>query len=244
MKITIAIISNQEKISSLLLTSLSFAAETVIVVDSPEKPSKKVGKLHYYYRPMNGDFASQRNFALSKCTQKWVLFVDTDEYLGSELIREIENLKEHTTLSGYFIKRVDVCFHQQLLHGETGNIKILRLGQKAAGKFHRPVHENWQIKGGLGELASPLYHRKDNFISEFIERMSRYSEIDAKVLSEENKPFNVGRLFLNPKAKFIQNYLIRLGFLDGIAGLFQAYLMSVQSLTVRVVQWTQNYSKN
>ena len=43
----------------------------------------------------------------------------------------------------------------------------------------------------------------------------------------------------NPLAKFIFNYKMKLGFLDGCLGLFQAYLMSVQSLSVRVFQWCQ-----
>jgi len=70
--------------------------------------------------------------------------------------------------------------------------------------------------------------------------MIRYSPLDAGQLSQENKPFTYWRLQFNPKAKFIQNYFLKLGFLDGYLGLFQAYLMSVQSLTVRVFQWQKS----
>jgi hypothetical protein len=148
-------------------------------------------------------------------------------------------LDSETKDQGFMIQRQDVCFHQTLLHGETGKTKLLRLAKKTSGKFIRPVHETWQIDGEVGELSSPLYHIKDSFVSDFIGRMIQYSNIDADILTKENKPFTYWRLFLNPKAKFIQNYIFRLGFLDGFAGLFSAYLMSVQSLTVRVFQWTK-----
>jgi len=239
MKISVAIISKSEEIDKLVLQSIKFADEIIVVVDEAEKKSKKVGNMPIYYRPLQNDFASQRNFALQKAKNKWVLFIDDDEYVSTELAREIALLSDNSALSGFLIRRIDVCFHQALLHGETGNTKLLRLGQKNSGKFIRPVHESWKIKGRVGELASPLYHRKDNLVSGFIGRMAQYSDIDSLILTKEKKPFSYWRLFLNPKGKFIQNYIFKAGFLDGTVGLFQAFLMSIQSLTVRVFQWTK-----
>ena len=161
------------------------------------------------------------------------------EYIGTELAEEIKQIPPESSFSGYLLRRIDVCFHQPLLHGENGNTKLLRLARKSAGKFTRPVHEKWLISGKVGELSSPLYHLKNNFVSAFIGRMSYYSDIDAMVLTKERKPFSYLKLFLYPFAKFIQNYFLRRGYIDGTAGLILAYLMSVQSLTVRIFQWTK-----
>jgi glycosyltransferase involved in cell wall biosynthesis len=236
MIITGIIIAKAENISKKILNSLGFVDEIIIVVDSPVRKVKQGGKIKTYFRPLNNNFADQRNFALSTAKNDWVLFIDDDEYVSSELAREISLLKPGNR-SGFYVNRIDTCFHQRLLHGETGHTKLLRLARKGAGKYIRPVHETWQIKGGLGELSSPLYHIKDSFISEFIDRMTHYAQIDAGALANENKPFTFWRLFFNPKAKFIQNFFVRGGLLDGTAGLFQAYLMSIQSLTVRIFQW-------
>ncbi len=239
MKLSIAIISKTEDIDTLVLQSADFADEIVVVIDSPTIKAKKSGKVSFYSRQLNNDYASQRNFALEKTKNDWVLFIDSDEYISTELRREIQAIISKTKFSGFKIHRVDVCFHQPLLHGETGKTKLLRLAKRKSGKFIRPVHETWKINGEVGELYSPLYHIKDNFVSEFIGRTTRYSEIDSDILTRENKPFSYWRLFLNPFGKFIQNYFYRQGFLDGTAGLFSAYLMSVQSLTVRIFQWTK-----
>lgn len=239
MKLTVAIISKSEKISKQILEAINFADEIILVVDSPKKKTKQTGNTKYFYRPLENDFASQRNFALINAHNDWVLFVDDDEYVGTELAREIRELDSNTKYSGFLLRRIDVCFHQPLLHGETGHTKLLRLAKRKSGKFTRPVHETWNIDGKVGELLSPLYHIKDNFVGGFIDRMTNYSIIDSAALIKENKPFSYLRLLLNPKGKFIQNYFSRLGILDGTAGLFFAYLMSVQSLTVRVFQWTR-----
>lgn len=239
MKITAAIISDSTKLNEQLLESLTFVDEIIIVIDSSisRHRNDNVGKTKIFYHSLNCDFSAQRNFALQKAKSDWVLFVDDDEYVGTELAREIIDKIRTTKYSGYMIPRVDVVHHQPLLHGETGQIKLLRLGLRKSGKFFRPVHEKWKIKGGVGELTSPLYHIKDHFISEFLHRMSEYGKIDAKVLKYEGKPFSWFRLICFPVAKFKVNYLLKAGFLDGLAGLFLAYLMAVQSLTVRIFQW-------
>jgi glycosyltransferase involved in cell wall biosynthesis len=238
MKISAAIITNKEDLNQILLRSLSFADEIIVIVDSNKAQEKATDKkIKYYSHPLNGDFSAQRNFALKQSKNEWVLFVDDDEYVGTELAREIELVLEKPKHSGYSIPRVDVVYHQPLLHGETGKIRILRLGKKTAGSFERSVHEVWKIKGGVGELRSPLYHSKNHFVSEFIGRMSHYGKIDAKILISEGKPFTWSRLIFNPILKFKFNYFFRAGFLDGLVGLFLAYLMAVQSLSVRVFQW-------
>lgn len=239
MKISVAIISKSEEIDILVLQSVSFADEIIIIVDAPTKKSKKLGKILYYYRPLQNDFASQRNFALEKAKNDWVLYIDDDEYVSSELEREITAIDSKSKFAGFMIRRIDVCFHQPILHGETGKTMILRLAKKKSGKFIRSVHENWKIKGVVGELQAPLYHIKDTLVSGFIGRMAQYSDIDSDILTKENKPFTFWRLLLNPKGKFINNYFLKAGFMDGTVGLFQAMLMSIQSLTVRVFQWTK-----
>lgn len=241
MKLTATIITRNPRIDRLVLDSIPFADQILIVCDS-KGTSKTTGKTDLIFHPLENDFSSQRNFALSKAKGDWVLFLDSDEIVGSELQREIKEAIKSKSFSAYYLPRIDTCFHWPLRHGETGHAKIIRLGRKNSGKFVRPVHEIWKIKGRVGELRSPLYHIKDNFISGFLPRIAQYGQIDAKTLVRENKPFTYFRLLMNPLFKFKLNYYFRLGFLDGYPGLFLAYLMSIQSLSVRVFQWTNKQS--
>lgn len=203
------------------LKSVSFADKTTVIYNS--KPVK--------------DFAKQRNLGLKTAKTDWVLFVDSDEVVSKKLRQEIKKAIRQTKFSAFYINRRDVFHGQTLKHGETGHTKIIRLAKKTAGKFTRPVHETWKVKGRVGELSGFLEHRKENLVSGFLTRIARYGPLDSAKLTQEGKPFSYSRLFLYPFAKFVQNYIVRRGTQDGSLGLFHAYLMSVQSLSVRVFQW-------
>jgi len=207
------------------IKSVAFADETILIRDHPG------------FHPLAGDFAAQRNYGLSKAKGDWVIMVDDDEVISEKLATEIKKAISSAQYSAYSLKRLDRYFGQILKHGETGTTKIIRLAKKDAGRFIRPVHEVWQVSGRVGELVNPLFHDRPELVSPFIDRIAFYGPLDAKELAKEGKPFSVFRLLANPLAKFIVNYKIKLGFLDGYLGLFQAYLMSVQSISVRVFQW-------
>ncbi|MEK7066629.1 MAG: glycosyltransferase family 2 protein [Patescibacteria group bacterium] len=237
MKTAAIVLTKSPQVNHLLLESLSFVDEIVLIVDSAPSTAILTPRQKIYFHPLNNNFAAQRNFALKKTKAEWVLFVDDDEYVGTELRNEIFHAIDSKEFSGFRLHRQDVVYHQPLLHGETGKIKILRLARRHSGRFVRPVHETWKVGGLVGDLRSPLYHAKDHFVSEFISRLDQYGQIDSQTLIREGKPFSWFRLFIFPLAKFKLNYFLKRGFLDGLVGLFLAYLMAVQSLSTRIFQW-------
>ncbi len=176
------------------------------------------------------DFAKERNLLLEKATTDWVLFIDSDEEVTPELEKEISSLEPKK--DGYLIKRQDFFLGKWLRFGETGNMKLLRLGKKGAGEWKRKVHEHWDIKN-TGELKNSIFHRPHPSIKQFIDKINYYSDIDAK----EFKNFSLLDVLIKPIGKFIQNYFLKLGFLDGYPGFVHAFMMSFQSLVVRVKQY-------
>lgn len=220
MSLSIIVITNKAKLSDIFLQHLKFGDE--LIIDNS--------------KTLNG-FADKRNKAQSNAKGDWVLFVDDDEIVSRGLAKEIIESIKTNIYSGYFIKRIDTVFNKELKYGETGKVKIVRLAEKKSGKFVRSVHETWNINGQLGILKNHLYHIKDSFVSEFIGRVCFYGPLDANSLNKEGKKFSYFKLFVYPLAKFLNNYFVKLGFLDGLSGLFLAYFMSVQSLSVRVFQW-------
>ncbi|EKE00463.1 MAG: lipopolysaccharide core biosynthesis glycosyltransferase WaaE [uncultured bacterium] len=227
MKLSIVVITNKPKLNGLFLTSLHFGDE--LIVDKKEQLQTE-------------SFAERRNSALKKAKGEWVLFIDDDEVVSRELAREITEVIKTSKNQGYYLNRKDLFYNQVIRFGEVSNISILRLAQKGSGLFARDVHEVWNIKGKTAKLTNELYHIKDNFISEFVARISLYGPLDADSLNKEGKSFTFFKLLFYPKAKFIQNYIFRRGHLDGFVGLFLAYLMSVQSLSVRIFQWEKQRS--
>lgn len=181
------------------------------------------------------DYAAQRNLGLEKAKNEWVLFVDDDEVVSEELRDEILSLRSRMTreVDGYYIKRLDYFGGKFLKFGETGNIKLLRFGKKGAGRWYRKVHEVWDIKN-TATLKNPLYHYPHPTIAGFVASVNEYTSLDTSELRKEGKNFSVFRMIFNPVGKFVQNYIFKLGFLDGFPGFVMAYMMSFYSLIVRV----------
>ncbi len=250
----IILTKNEEKNIQKCLQSLAWSDEIIVVDDfSEDKTVEKVHssqftvqnptlKLKIFQRHLEGDFAGQRNFGLEKATGDWVLFIDADEIvptpLASEIKSAIHNLQPE--IAGYYIKRQDYFLGKWLKYGETGNIKLLRLARKNAGKWAGKVHETWEISGKTGELKSPLFHRPHQAITSFLTKINLYTDILADEWHSQGKKVNFLSIIFYPKAKFIQNYIIRLGFLDGIPGLVMAIMMSFHSFLARGKLWLRN----
>lgn len=191
------------------------------------------------------DFAAERNKLLEAAPEGWVLFLDSDEKLSKELSDEVLRCTQDDSFDGYLIKRVDFFLGRWLRFGETGNIKLVRLGKRGAGQWKRKVHEYWDIKNP-GELKNPILHTPHPTITAFIDKINFYSGLDAVELGPHFAKASRGERFLcfgKPIAKFFLNYFLRLGFLDGEAGFVHAFMMSFQSLVVRVKQYekTSNF---
>ena len=234
----VVLTKNEEKNIKECLETLNWCDELVVIDDYSEDKtveiSQKLGA-KVFQRHLDDDFACQRNFGLKKAKGEWILFVDADERVTPALAGEISNLKSQiSNFSGFHLKRRDYFLGRWLKHGETANVKLLRLAKKNAGKWQRKVHEFWQIgEGRVGELKSPLLHYPHKNLTDFFESINWFSSLNAEVFCCQGK----GLKFLEwgkPMAKFVQNYFFRLGFLDGFPGLVMALMMSLHSLITRV----------
>ena len=144
------------------------------------------------------------------------------------MAREIQTLLQgEPCFAAYRIPRLNHFLDQPLRHGGYWPDPKLRLFRRGAARFEvRPVHESMQAEGPVGELREHLIHRCYPTMAEYIEHMNRYSTVGAQMLIESGRAgrswvWLVWNAVLNPAATFLYNYVVRLGFLDGRAGLLQ-----------------------
>lgn len=213
--------------------------EVLIIDDNSTDKTVDIAKKHgaKVVTHALSDFASQRNFGLEQAKGEWIFFVDADERVSKSLRNEIQNAIRNEGKDGYGIRRVDYMWGKQLKYGEVGSIQLLRLARKQKGKWVGNVHEIWEINGAVGELSNPLYHYPHQTITEFLNEINFYSTLRAKELKNSGVKSSIFDIILYPKAKFFANYILKLGFLDGIAGLLFAVMMSLHSFLVRGKLW-------
>jgi glycosyltransferase involved in cell wall biosynthesis len=246
--ISVVILSkNEEKNILDCLETVSWADEIIILDDNSDDRTLEIVEnlslknLKTIKRELHNDFSAQRNYAISKTKNEWILFIDADERVTPELRREINDFlieeKNSPKFNGMYIKRKDMLWGKLLIHGETGNIKLLRLAKKSAGKWQGKVHEEWVVKGDTETFDNYILHFPHPTISEFLEEINFYTSIRAAELYESGIKTSLFQIIVYPKAKFFVNYFLMLGILDGLEGLVFAILMSFHSFLVRGKLW-------
>ncbi len=228
---------NEAKNIEAAIKSVAFAKEILLIddysndktVELAKKAGAKVIKHH-----LNDDFAKQRNFALKQAKYAWILFIDADERISSELKETILALDENSHTAAYLFPRVDFFWGKRLRFGESGSCFVPRLVHKQRGRFIRRVHEQWQsTKGGIKKLTQPLYHYPHQSIKEFLQEINFYSSLNAKYCQQIGKKTNIADIVFTPFLKFIYTYFIKLGFLDGPSGFVYSFMMSFHSFLTR-----------
>lgn len=226
------------------LESVKWCDEIIVIddksLDKTVEIARKYGAL-VYVNSLSGNFSAQRNFGLSKAKNEWVLFVDSDEIVSDALAYEISNAvilqnQSFKGFNGFYLRRSDSMWGRQLKYGEA-NIKLLRLGRKEKGVWKGMTHEKWLIEDPVGNLVNPILHFPHKNLEEFLKEINFYTEIRANELWQKNTKVFFLSILLYPVGKFLVNYFIKRGFMDGIHGLIFAIIMSFHSFLVRGKLW-------
>ena len=197
----------------------------IIIVDSGSTDgtveiAKNFGA-RVFVEPWKG-YAAQKNSAIEKAANAWVLSLDADEEVSPELAHDIGTvLKTESKPSGFFIPRKNFFLGRWIRRGGFWPDPKLRLFDKTSGRFQESaVHESVKISGLAATMVAPLVHHSYPTLSDYIEHMNRYSSLGAEMAAAQGRAgFSVINIVLRPLLTFIYNYIFRLGFLDGREGL-------------------------
>jgi glycosyltransferase involved in cell wall biosynthesis len=174
-----------------------------------------------FSEPWKG-FAAQKNSAMDKASGDWVLQLDADEALESELADEIaQAIASGSSLVGYWIPRKNFFLGRWIRHGGFYPDPKLRLIRRGAGTFEEyGAHPTIKVSGPTGTLRHALFHNAYPTLRGYIGHMNSYSSSGAEVaVAKGHRWFSITHIVIRPLLTFIYNYFVRLGFLDGREGL-------------------------
>jgi len=240
MNITLAILTNYSGGDiKKTIASAQFCDDILVFEDGDIKklrPSNLPENTRFYSRLVNGDFASQRNFAISKAQTDWILFLDDDEKLTSELAVEIQKVIKSDGPTVYRLRRRDFFWKTELKHGETALARshgYIRLMKKGSSLWKGRVHETYITEKKVGQLMGFINHYPHPTVTSFINSVNIYSTLRAEELWRQGKKSSTIDLLFLPAGKFIYTYFFKFGFLDGPAGFMYSFMMSFHSFLVR-----------
>ncbi len=213
-----------------VIENISFVDELIIVdsfsTDGTVEIIKSYPNVKLFQRKFD-DFTSQRNFALSLAQNNWILFIDADERVTPELEQEILfTTQNKNSKSAYYFYRKFMFKDKPLHFSGWQTDKNFRLFKKEDCSYirERLVHETLQVNGEIGVLKHKLIHYSYDDYSKYRKKMMSYGKLRAKELFLKGEKFNILKLIFKPIYKFLYDYIIRLGFLDGKKGIIICYL--------------------
>ena len=246
----IIITYNEEHNIGRCIDSVKEVADEVIVLDSYstdktiEIATSKGAKIH---QQKFAGYGEQKNDALKLATHDLVLSLDADEALDDTLIREILNEKKSPTNDGYSMNRCTNYCGRFIRHGSWYPDKKIRLFHRKMGKWSNDkIHEKIEMlpASTIKHLRGDILHYSFNSISDHVDQNNKFSSISAKFMFDKGRRTNLFKLLLNPSWAFIQSYIFRLGFLDGLYGFIIAVNISHLTFLKHSKLLTLQLSKN
>jgi glycosyltransferase involved in cell wall biosynthesis len=185
------------------LEALKTLAQVFVVDSQSTDDSVEIARnqgvqvVQFHYR---GGWPKKRQWAMDTLpiTQEWILLLDADEVLTTELSEEIRVAIQNPAIDGYLI-RLDIWFlGRALRHGDIALWKTslfrrgkgqfeCRLKDQDASMADMEVHEHIVVDGATAKLRNPLTHHNVESLSRYIRKHDEYSNWESRVLLERAK---------------------------------------------------------
>jgi glycosyltransferase involved in cell wall biosynthesis len=213
------------------LKSLSWTDEIVVVDSFSTDGTAELCKKYtdrVYQREWPG-YIEQKTYAVSLVKNEWVFSLDSDEVVTDILRDEILTRlsADKNEMNGYYVKRHSFYLGRWINHGGWYPDYKLRLFKKDE-VFHggENPHDRYFVKGKTAKLKGEIEHYTYKDISDQLSTIDRFSEIASEGLYIRDSRFALIKMLFKPPASFLETYVYKLGFLDGLAGFIISVLTS------------------
>ena len=231
MNISAVIIARDEeaKIAD-AIRSVGWADEVVLVDSGSTDRTREIAEAHGARVIVNEwpGFAAQKQFAVEAAANDIIFSLDADETVSDELKREIEDIKSGGRLpfDGMTVPRASVYLGREIRHGSWYPDRQLRLFDRRKGSWKQVlIHESVEMEPGatVGKLKGDIIHRSVDSVSHHARMIvERYAPLGAKSAYENGRRSSPLKILIAGPAAFIRDYILKAGFMDGVAGLFIA----------------------
>lgn len=238
---------NEEKNIGRCLESVKDIADEIVVVDSFSTDRTEeicqAENVRFIKHKFEGHI-EQKNWAITQAIYPHILSLDADEALDEKLKKSIVEIKNNWQHDGYYMNRLTNYCGKWIRHCGWYPDKKLRLWDSRKGKWEGiNPHDKYELLEGdknTGYLKGDILHYSYYTIDQHRQQTEKFTTLSAKALYLKGKRSNWIKLFISPIIKFLQNYFLRLGILDGYYG-FMVCKISAHSTYLKYYKLKQLY---
>ena len=240
---------NEEKNLPKAIGSVKDIAHEIVVVDMESEDgtvgvAEKLGAKIYSHKNV-GYVEPARNFALRQAQGDWVLILDADEEIPLELKKHLRGVLKNASevsLSDYYrIPRKNIIFGKWIRHTLWWPDYQIRFFKKGFVSWGDEIH-SFPITKGKGtdfpvKESMAIIHNNYSFLDQYIERLFRYTKIQAEELMKNGYIFTWTDVVKRPLNEFLRRFFEGKGYRDGVHGLILSLLQSFSEFVVYVRVW-------
>jgi glycosyltransferase involved in cell wall biosynthesis len=228
LSVSIITLNEEHNLGRCLDSVRSLAAEIVVIdsgsTDRTGDIARQAGA-HFEFNTWPGHIA-QKNFALHRCSQPWVLCLDADEALSPELAGAIRALfaAGEPVCDGYWVNRRTFYLGRWIRHAlcPEWKLRLVRRGRACWGGLN--PHDHLETEGPTARLAGDLLHYSHENFQDHIQTVINYARIGAASYEQAGKEFRWYKLLCHPWFNFLKRLVIKQAWRDGWRGWILAYV--------------------
>jgi glycosyltransferase involved in cell wall biosynthesis len=259
MKISAVLLTrNEEQFIRDCLENIADIVDEIILVDGySEDNTVQIAKEYtskIYLREPKGFIEPDRNFAISKADNDWILYIDADERFSQSIRHFIKNrdYQENDHVVAYEFPRrnyYDLNGKKWIKHVFYPDFQI-RLFMKNHVLYEGRIHEKPKvISGEIRQMSDEFYitHLVPNHfdLSTFKQHHLKYAKIEAKQREKYKKrEYYLFDSFISFFVTFLRQFFVKKGILDGYVGLKASLVLSCYNFMVNYFTWKYYSQKN
>lgn len=222
------------------LESLNWASDVVVVDSYSDDETLEIAASFPHVRVFQRVFDAHRNqweFGLKETgiATNWVLALDADYVVASDLLNELQHLQPDNDTMGYRARFVYCINGKRLRSGIYPPVTVLY--RRAAATYLQDGHtQRVSIDGRVEPLQSPMLHDDRKSLSRWFQSQTRYTALEAqKLLSADRAELGLtDRMrrwwLVVPPAALLYCLIVRGGVFDGWAGFYYAFQRTLAEL--------------
>lgn len=244
----VIITKNEESTINRCLGSLKWADEIVVLdgfstdrtVEICRKYTDKI------FQKKFDSFPVEREYALNKASHDWVLSVDADMFFPPEYCQEIRDILSADVIpfDGFYAKGLTIFLGREIRHCGWFDHRYMRFFNKTKGCYDTKTYtvlDIFYVPGPKGKLKNHFIHNaKENFLDYFgkIKRISNLTAYEYKNKGLKLSRYNIlFYMLVKPGLIFLNKFIYKLGFLDGIVGLIVSINSAISYYVAHAALW-------
>jgi glycosyltransferase involved in cell wall biosynthesis len=222
------------------LNSVSWANDIVVVDSFSNDATVEIATSFPHVRLFQRTFDCHRNqweFGLreTEIATPWVLALDADYVVSSELANELEHLRPSGVIVGYRANFLYCVKGKKLRSGIYPPVTVLY--RREAASYVQDGHtQRVALEGSIENLTFPMLHDDRKPLKHWFASQARYTQLEAEKLRAANPcELNLADRMrrwriVAPPAMLVYCLIVRGGIFDGWAGLYYAFQRAMAEL--------------